>query len=87
MPWIKPELRNKYLKILKQLPEIETKGDLEYCVIYLAKKFMSTREFRYSPLHACTYAIIHAGEEFKRLYLDKRENTAKKKNGDIKIGG
>lgn len=87
MPYTAPELRPKYLKILKQLPKIETKGDLELCVFYLMKKFMSTREFRYSPLHACVYAVQHCADEFRRRFLDKREDEAREKNGDIKTGG
>ncbi len=85
MPYIKFKLRKKYLEILSQLPEIETKGDLEFCVFYLMKKFMSTREFRYSTLHDCTYAIQHCADEFRRLNLDKRENEAREKNGDISV--
>ena len=65
------------------MPEIETKGDLEFCVSYLMKKFMSTREFRYSPLHDCVYAVQHCSDEFRRLNLDKRENEAREKNGDV----
>ena len=83
MPYIKQKNRGKYNLILDNLPEIETKGDLEYCVYKLMKKFMKTRELRYTPLHSCIYAVIHAGQEFKRRYLDKRENEAIKTNGDI----
>ena len=83
MPYIKAENRKQYDKVLKHLIEIETKGDLEYCVFKLMKTFMSTREKRYSTLHEVVYAVIHAGEEFKRRYLDVRENEAREENGDV----
>lgn len=83
MPYIKNENRIPYKKMIDLLPEIKTKGDLEYIVFSVMKKFMKTRAFRYSTLHDCVYAVIHTGEEFKRRYLDKREDDAKKQNGDI----
>ena len=49
------------------------------------KKFMSTREARYSTLHDCTYATQHCADEFRRLNLDKRENEARENNGDINV--
>lgn len=44
---------------------------------------MKDKEYTYSELHSCTYGGIHASEEFKRQYLDKREDIAIEKNGDI----
>jgi len=84
MPYIKKELRGHYDIIINNLPKIENKGDLEYCIFKLIKKYMSTREYRYSNLHEAVYATIHAGEEFKRRYLDLREDKAIIENGDIK---
>ena len=49
------------------------------------KKYMSTRDFRYSNLHDCVYAAIHCGDEFRRLYLDVRENQARESNGDVVV--
>jgi hypothetical protein len=86
MPYITQEDRGKYAKITNQiydLEKIETKGDLEYLVFVLMKKFMSTREFRYSTLHEVVYAVMHCADEYRRRYLDKRENEAREKNGDI----
>jgi hypothetical protein len=89
MPYIDQKQRDKYdiqhrfKKFTDLLPEIETKGDLEYLVFRLMKKFMKTREKRYSTLHDCVYAVQHCSDEFRRLYLDKREDEAMKKNGDI----
>jgi len=83
MPYIKHLDRIKYKVILNNMPEIETKGDLEYCVSVLMKQFMKTRDFRYSTLHDCTYAVQHCADEFRRLNLDKREDEARIQNGEI----
>jgi hypothetical protein len=85
MPYILEELRPKYRDILKSLPEIETKGDLEYCIYYLMLKFMQSRQERYSQLHDCVYAGHHAAHEFERDHLDKREDVAKEDNGPITL--
>ena len=88
MPYIKQEDRTKYLSILKAVeftPEITTKGDLEFLVFVLQKKFMKTREARYSTLHEAVYAVTHAADEFRRRFLDKREDKARQENGDIDI--
>jgi len=83
MPYIKPKLRIKYDNIINQLPCIDNKGDLEYIIFKVMKKFMSTREQRYSTLHDCTYSAAHCSDEFRRRYLDARENTAREDNGDV----
>ncbi len=83
MPYISRNKRGEYDIILDNLPEIKTKGDLEYIVFKAMKKFMSTREFRYTPLHACVYAVQHCADEFRRRFLDKREDEARETNGDI----
>ena len=85
MPYIKKEQREKYniLTNIIDINTIETKGDLEYLVFVLMKKFMNTREQRYSTLHDCVYAVQHCADEFRRRFLDKREDEAMKQNGDI----
>jgi len=83
MPYIKKIDRPALDLWLAQCPPLTSKGILEYCVFKLLKFYMKSREFRYSDLHDATYACIHAGDEFKRRYLDKREDDAIKENGDI----
>ena len=83
MPYIKQEDRQLFNDVLSCLPEIKTKGELEYCIFYLMKKYMSKKEFRYSNLHDCVYAAMHCADEFRRRYLDKREDEAREANGDI----
>ena len=83
MPYIKKEERKKYDSHFAVFPNIDTKGDLEYCVFKLMKIFMSTREFRYSTLHEVVYAVMHCADEYRRRYLDKREDEAREVNGDV----
>jgi hypothetical protein len=83
MPYIKADLRIKYDKIINQLPDIDNKGDLEYIVTKIMKRFMSTRERRYSTLHEVVYAIMHCADEYRRRHLDKREDEAIIENGDV----
>ena len=85
MPYISRNLRVKYDKVLDQMPDIDTKGDLEYCIFKIMKRFMKTREQRYSTLHDVVYAVMHSSEEYRRRYLDKREDVAMETNGDIEV--
>lgn len=86
MPYVSLSDRARYDKVIKainQLPEIATKGDLEFLVFKLMKKFMKDREVRYSTLHEAVYATQHSADEFRRRFLDAREDLALKTNGDI----
>jgi len=88
MPYINSISRDKYDMIMKAINSsngIETKGDLEYLVFALMKKFMKNREFKYTTLHDCVYAVQHCADEFRRRYLDKREDEARETNGDIYV--
>jgi len=86
MPYISQKDRSKYYDVvtaIHNLPEITTKGDLEFVIFLAMRKFMSTREEKYSHLHDCTYAANHCADEFRRRFLDKREDRALEANGDI----
>ena len=88
MSYIKKEDREKYnnlLVTLQNIPELPTKGDLEFLIFALMKKYMSTREQRYSTLHDVVYAAQHCSDEYRRRYLDKREDAARQQNGDVEI--
>lgn len=85
MPHIKALDKVKYSHIVNMInssQDIETKGDLEYLVYQLMKRYMHSRKRRYSTLHDAVYATIHSAEEYKRLHLDKREDEAKMENGE-----
>jgi hypothetical protein len=85
MPYIKKvdNGRAKFDKVLNQIKKIGNKGDLEYCIFKLMKTYMKDKEYRYMPLHDATYAAIHCGDEFRRRFLDPREDEAMRENGDI----
>ena len=83
MPYIKPEDRINFYEMFKWCPEIKTKGELEFLIFKLMKKYMENKEYRYSTLHDCTYAVMHCADEFRRRFLDKREDEAMTTNGDI----
>ena len=82
-PYIEEKDRPKYRDILRQLPDIKTKGDLEYCVTCLQKLFMEGKPWRFVTIHDAVYGPIHCGDEFRRRYLDPRENQARETNGDV----
>ena len=86
MPYINEQNRVKYNDVKKIMAktEIETKGDLEYLVFSLMIQYMITRDLRYTDLHDCVYAVQHCADEFRRRFLDKREDEARFQNGDIK---
>ena len=83
MPYIAKNKRELYDIALCDMPLIESKGELEYCVFKLMKRYMADKEMRYSTLHDCVYAVAHSSDEFRRRFLDKREEDAIAKNGDI----
>jgi hypothetical protein len=83
MPYIENSNREKYDQVLGKLPRIENKGELEYCLFYLMIKYKDSRAFKYSELHDATYACQHVSDEFRRRFLDEREDEARLHNGDI----
>ena len=83
MPFITPESRIKYQRTLESIGFIKTKGELEYCIFKLMVMYMQDKKICYSNLHDAVYAAIHCGDEFRRLYLDKREDEARETNGGI----
>jgi hypothetical protein len=83
MPYIKREDRNKFDIPLEQIDTISTKGELEYCIFKLMKIYMKNKEARYTELHDCAYAAMHCADEFRRRFLDRREDMAMQTNGDI----
>lgn len=85
MPYIKPEFREHYDQILNQIHMIGTKGDLEYCIFKLMLLYIQHRDKTYSELHDTTYAAMHCADEFRRRFLDVREDAARNTNGDITI--
>lgn len=87
MPYINQERRIVYKNLFKDIHDpdkhIDTKGDLEYLIFKLMKVYMNDKDFRYSTLHDVVYAVEHCADEFRRRFLDKREDDAREQNGDV----
>ena len=83
MPYIKQEDRVNFDKCLDLIENINTKGELEYCIFKLMILYSSNKTVNYSNLHDTTYAAMHCADEFRRRFLDKREDSAMDNNGDI----
>jgi len=83
MPYIKQEDRIVYDEVFSKMPNIINKGELEYCIFTLMTLYMKDKEQRYSNLHDTVYAAQHCADEYRRRFLDKREDKAIKENGDI----
>ena len=83
MPYIAKETRQHYESILEQLPLIEQKGILEFCIFKLMQLYRKHHVENYTELHNCCYATQHCADEFRRRFLDKREDAALLENGDI----
>jgi hypothetical protein len=83
MPYISEAERLQFDNILDQLPMITKKGQLEYCIFRIMVKYKNSHAPKYSELHDCTYAAIHCGDEFRRRFLDEREDSARLENGDV----
>lgn len=83
MPYIEEKDRGKFNSHLRNIREIKTKGELEYCIFKLMTIYMDDKKISYNELHNCTYAAQHCADEFRRRFLDVRENKARETNGDI----
>jgi hypothetical protein len=83
MPYINQTDRECFDKVLSKLPAMRNKGELEYCIFTLLVKYKDMRTFKYSELHDACYAAMHCADEFRRRFLDEREDEARLQNGDI----
>lgn len=87
MPYIIQDDRKKFKSLIREISitSFKSKGELEYVLFALLKSYMKERKVCYSELHDTSYACQHVADEFRRRYLDKRENDALLLNGDIEI--
>jgi len=88
MPHTKQQDREPYKEVVNKLTHIQfkTKGDLEYLIYCCLAIYKESRETNYVNLHDAVYAAHHAGDEFKRRYLDVREDRAANQNGEAFYG-
>lgn len=84
MPYIKPEERQKFQVCLDDIVDhIRTKGELTYCLYYLALKVMQSRGRSYTHISMAASAVHDAWAEFRRRHLDRYEDDKMHENGDI----
>lgn len=83
MPYIKDFDRERYDTTLAVLPNIRTKGELEYLIFSLMQFYMHNRVYDYNNLHDTVYAAQHCADEFRRRFLDVHEDEALEANGEV----
>lgn len=88
MPYIKSKDRKRFVQWLRKTPVIKTKGELEYLVTVLARRFLADQQGqRYAQIHDTVYAVIHAGEELRRIVMDPYEEEKRHENGAVVAAG
>ena len=84
MPYIPVKDRKKFEKVLNKLPIPKNKGELEFCLFMIMCEYMGMgRKWNYKNLHDVAYAATHCGDEFRRRFLDRREDEALRNSEDI----
>lgn len=86
MPYIKPEKRDKYTKLITEIKgvgSITDAGELNYLITTLINKYLVDNGISYDTLHSVTGVLIDAKDEFKRRVVDPYEDTALFENGEV----
>jgi len=84
MPYIKQENRKKFDDLIIPLAdELETNGDLNYCIYQLCKLWLTYREVSYDSLSDCIKTLECAKLEFYRMILEPYEDQKIKENGNV----
>jgi hypothetical protein len=84
MPYIKPERRKTFDPHLEACAaEIETEGELNYCIYKVAALLIGRIGESYDNLSMCSSAMEHAKLEWYRRRLVPYEEKKIEENGDI----
>ena len=84
MPYINAERRKIFDSQLKKCAEnIESEGELNYCLYRLACLLIDRTGESYAKLAMCSSAMEHAKMEWYRRRLAPYEDEKIKENGDI----
>ena len=83
MPYIPESERLVYDWTLEEFANIPNKGHLEYIIFTIMKLYMKDKKWTYCNLHDTVYAVQHCADEYRRRFLDVREDEARERNGDI----
>jgi len=84
MPYITPERRETFDDVLEKMaPEVQSEGELNYCIYKLATLVVDRIGESYSNLSMCSSAMEHAKLEWYRRRLAPYEDVKIAENGDI----
>jgi hypothetical protein len=84
MPYIAKKERVKFEKPIQELADnIETDGDLNYCISLLMHKILEKRGVRYQNMNNIMGAIDCAKMEFYRTVASPYEDEKKTENGSV----
>ncbi|HAA03293.1 MAG TPA: hypothetical protein DCE18_07965 [Syntrophobacteraceae bacterium] len=84
MPYIKPERRKGFDAHLDTCAqEIETEGELNYCIYKLAALLIDRIGESYDKLSMCSSAMEHAKMEWYRRKVNPYEDKKIEEMGDI----
>jgi hypothetical protein len=84
MPYIAKENRVKFEEPVQKLADnIESDGDLNYCISLLMHKILEKRGIRYQNMNNIMGAIDCAKMEFYRTVASPYEDEKKTENGSV----
>jgi len=84
MPYIPPKDREPFTESLAGcVPYMNRKGDLTYCVYFLALEMARSRGMNYTNISTAISCLEDAAEELRRRYLNPYEDLKIQENGDI----
>ncbi len=84
MPYITPDRRAAFDALLERMaPEVQSEGELNYCIYKLATLVIGRIGESYSNLSMCSSAMEHAKLEWYRRRLVPYEDKKIDENGDI----
>lgn len=84
MPYITPERREAFDDVLEKMaPEVQSEGELNYCIYKLATLVVDRIGESYANLSMCSSAMEHAKLEWYRRRLAPYEDVKIAENGDI----
>lgn len=84
MPYIPQKNRDLFQPELEEcLQNINNKGDLTFCVYFLAFKVAQRRGLSYTNLSTAISCLEDAAVELRRRHLNPYEDAKIRENGDI----
>lgn len=86
MPYIEKKLRSVFDEDLESIAmQIDSKGELTYCLYKLCKLVIDKKELRYTNISEVISSCNDASYELRRKILDPYEDKMEKKHGKIYV--